>query len=97
MPCSLREHGHRVGADLVGDVAVGGDAIGADDDEVDLAGRMIAPAMLSVITVVSMPSLHQLPRGQPRALQKRPRLVGEARAMRLPASTAPRITPSAVP
>ena len=31
------EHGQRVGADLVRDVAVGGDAVGADDHEVDLA------------------------------------------------------------
>ena len=35
--------------------------------------------MLSVMTVVSMPSLHQLPRRQPGALQERPRLVGEHR------------------
>ena len=28
-----RQHGHRVGADLVGGVAVGGDAVGADDDQ----------------------------------------------------------------
>ena len=27
----------QVGADLVGDIAVGRDAIGADDDEIDLA------------------------------------------------------------
>ena len=33
----LGQHRHAVGADLVGDVAVGGDAIGADDDEVDRA------------------------------------------------------------
>ena len=74
-----RQHGDAVGADLVGGVAVGGDAIGADDDEVDLAlahqrrahvvgddGRVDAVA-------------HQLPRGEPRALQERPRLVGEHR------------------
>src|SRR6266702_3237976 len=33
----LCEDGHAVGADLVGDVAVGGDAVGADDDGLDAA------------------------------------------------------------
>ena len=33
----MREHRQRICADLVGDVAVGGDAIGADDHEVDVA------------------------------------------------------------
>ena len=38
----LRQHGDGVGADLVGDVAVGGDAIGADDHEIDLRRRASA-------------------------------------------------------
>ena len=53
--------------------------------------------MLSAISVVGMPSLHQLPGGEPRALQVGPRLVGEdAREL---ARRAPRSgsTPSAVP
>ena len=33
----LGEDGDAVGADLVGDVAVGGDAVGADDDGLDAA------------------------------------------------------------
>jgi hypothetical protein len=51
-----REHGDAVGADLVRGVAVGGDAIGADDHEIDLALAHQRAAMLSVMTVVSMPS-----------------------------------------
>ena len=38
------QHGQAVGADLVGDVAVGGDAIGADHDQVDFARRAISDA-----------------------------------------------------
>ena len=52
--------------------------------------------MLSVIKVGVDAVAHQFPRRQPRALQERPRLVGQ-HADRLPASTAPRTTPSAVP
>jgi hypothetical protein len=37
----VREHGHGVGADLVRGVAVGRDAVGADDDE------SISPARIS--------------------------------------------------
>ena len=73
----LGQHGDAVGADLVGDVAVGGDAIGADDDQIDLtephhrAGHVVGDDR----RVDAVPD--ELPRGQPRALQKRPRLVGE--------------------
>ena len=71
------QHRHAVGADLVRHVAVGGDAVGADDDQVDLAephhraGHVVGDDRR--VDAV----LDQLPRGQPRALQKRPRLVGE--------------------
>jgi hypothetical protein len=37
--CRARRQRLEVGADLVGDVAVGGDAVGADDDRVDVAAR----------------------------------------------------------
>ena len=74
-----REHRHGVGADLVRGVAVGGDAIGADDDEIDLArahqrsGHAFGnDRRVDAVT-------HELPRRQPRALQERPRLVGEDR------------------
>src|SRR5581483_11364699 len=35
----VSQHGERVGADLVGHVAVGGHPVGADDDAVDLTRR----------------------------------------------------------
>ena len=57
---------------------------------------MKCPAMLSVISVMRDAVLLQLPGGQARALEERPRLVHED-VERLPASAAARITPSAVP
>ena len=54
----LGQERHAVGADLVGGVAVGGDAVGADDHGVrPRPAAIIAAAMLSVMSVVSMPSL----------------------------------------
>jgi hypothetical protein len=44
----LGGEGHGVGADLVGDVAVGGDAVGADDHQVDLAAGFIHHAERAV-------------------------------------------------
>ena len=45
---------HGIGPDLVGHVAVGGDPVGADDDEIDFPRDMRYPAMLSVMSVAGM-------------------------------------------
>ena len=75
----VREHGHGIGADLVGGIAVGGDAVGADDDDVDVAGahQRSGHALGDDRGVDAL--AHQLPRGQARALQERTRLVGDDR------------------
>ena len=72
-----REHGDGVRADLVCRVAVGRDAVGADNDEIDppLLHQRAAHVVgddrrLDAVT-------QELPRRQPGALQERPRLVGE--------------------
>ncbi len=73
------EHRHAVGADLVGDVAVGGNPIGADHHEIDLPelhhrrGHVVGDHG----GVDAVPD--QLPRGEPRTLQERPRLVRQHR------------------
>ena len=73
----LGQHGHAVGADLVRHVAVGGDAVGADDHQIDLtephhrAGHVVGDDRR--VDAV----LDELPRREPRALQKRARLVGQ--------------------
>ena len=71
------QHRHRIRADLVGDIAIGGNAIGADDDAVDFAAahqmaRHVVGDQRHRDTV-----LHQFPGGEPRALQEWPCLVGE--------------------
>ena len=66
-----------VGADLVGGVAVGGDAIGADDDRLDLSALHHVRGHVVGDERDVDAALVQLPRGQPRALQERARLVGE--------------------
>ena len=74
----VRREREAVGADLVRDVAVGGDAVGADDARPPRAPRAIRPAAaLSTMISCGMPSRGQLPRRQARALQQRPRLVDE--------------------
>ena len=71
-----RQHGHAVGADLVGRVAVGGDAVGARDDGLHpplphhLGGHAVADQRHVD------PPLLQFPGGQPGALQQRPGFVG---------------------
>ncbi len=72
-----REHGHAVGANLVGRVAIGRNAIGADNDEVHLAlphqrARHVVGDDGGVDAVA-----HEFPCGEPGSLQKRPRLVSE--------------------
>ena len=72
----LGEHRHRVGADFVRHVAVRRDAIGANDDEIDLStlhhgARHVVGDDRCVDAVA-----RQLPRGQPGALHERACLVG---------------------
>ncbi len=72
----LGQHRHGVGADFVGDVAIGGDAVRAHHHRADLAllhdrARHAVGDQRGWDAV-----LHQFPRGQPRALQKGARLVG---------------------
>ena len=73
----LRQHGHGISADLVGGVAVGGNAIGADDHQVnvarahDRAGHVVGDH--GGVDAV----LHQFPRRQARALQEGPGFIGE--------------------
>jgi hypothetical protein len=62
------EDGHHVGADLVGRVAVGGDAVCADDDAVDLAALHDVPGHVVGDDGDGNLVLLQLPRGQARAL-----------------------------
>ena len=71
---AVRQHGHRIGADLVRRVAVGRDPVRADDD------RSTGPAPSAARRYVGhQPERdavsQQLPGGQPRPLQERPRLV----------------------
>ena len=70
-----REHREPVRADLVRDVAVRGDAVRADDDEVDRAARHQRRGRdVGDERRVDAESV-ELPRGEPRALQHRSRLV----------------------
>ena len=73
----VRHHRDRIGADLVGEVAVGRDAIRADDDEVDVAALHERPGHALGDDGRRDVIAHEFPGRQPRALQERPRLVGE--------------------
>ena len=66
-----------VGADLVGDIAVGGDAVGADDDHVDVAAAHQRTGHAFGDDRGRDVFTHELPRRQPRALQERTGLVGK--------------------
>ena len=71
----------RVRADLVGDVAVGGHAVAADDDRVDLAAAHEPRGGAVDEQLVGDAGAPQLPDRQPRALQQRPRLAREHRQL----------------
>ena len=71
------EHGERVCPDLVRRVAVSGDPVGAGDDEVDLAARHERAGGGVGDDGVRDPDPLELPRGEARALEERPRLVDE--------------------
>src|SRR5215204_4630366 len=72
-----RQHRHHVGADLVGRVAVGGDAVGSDDDAVYLAplhhvtGHVVGDDGDGNLVLL------RLPRGETCALKEGACLVGD--------------------
>ena len=74
-PVMRGEHGQRVGADLVRRVTVGGDPVGAGEHGVDLAGRHQRRGRRVGDHRVRDAGRLELPGGEPRALQERPRLV----------------------
>ena len=74
---TVREHGDRIGADLVRDVAVRRGPVGADDDAVDRARLHEMPDHVVGEERRRDVVLLQLPRRQPRPLEKRPRLAAE--------------------
>ncbi len=84
----VRHHRHRVRADLVGDVAVRRDPVGADDDEVDVALAHERPGHALGDHGRRHVVAHQLPRREARALKERARLVGEH--LRRPCPARPR-------
>ena len=71
------EHGERIGADLVRRVAVGRDPVGAGHDDVHLAARHHRRRGRVGDHRVRDARCLELPGGQARALQERPRLVDE--------------------
>ena len=73
----VRGEGEGVGADLVGDVAVGGDAVGADDDGVHEAAGDDTGGGAIDDDLVRDAFRGQLPRGQARALEERAGLIDE--------------------
>ncbi len=70
------EDGDVVGADLVGDVSVGGDAVCADDDGLDLALAHEAGGHVVAEHGGGDAVVHQLPRGEARALEEGAGFVG---------------------
>ena len=72
---SLRHDRQLVGADLVGEVAVCGDAVGADEDDIDLAlAHVIAGGGIGDYVVTDAQPF-QFPGAEPRALQAGARLI----------------------
>ena len=70
-----REDRERIRPDLVRGVAVGGDPIGADEDDVDLAAAHQVPGGDIRDQRVGYAGLSKLPGREPRALEVGPRLV----------------------
>ena len=90
------QHRERVRADLVGDVAVGGDPIGTDHHRVDGARGEQRPGGGVDEHPVRDAEPVELPRGEPRALEHRAGLVDPHRHVR-PPSCAARIDPERGP
>jgi len=76
---AFRQHGEGVGADLVRDVAIGGYAVGADHDHVDLAFAHEVPGHAVGDEGAGNAFPHQLPCRKPRALQVGSGLVRDHR------------------
>jgi hypothetical protein len=76
MPCSLGEDGYVVGADFVGDVSVGGDAVCTDDDGLDAAGAHEAGGHVVADNGGGDAVGHELPGGEARALQEGTGFIG---------------------
>src|SRR5581483_9626091 len=74
---AFRGNRHAIGADLVRRVPVGRDAIGADEDQVDLARAQQARGGAVGDHRDWDSGAGELPRRQPGALHQRPGLVGE--------------------
>ena len=77
MPAARGGQGQGIGADLVGGVAVGRHAVGAHDRRVDLAAADEPGHRAVDHEIVAHAGARELPHGQARALQQRPRLAGE--------------------
>ena len=72
-----RQHRHRVGADLVGRVAVGGDAVGSHHHVGHQVAAQEVPGHVVGDQLGRDALVQQFPGRQPRALQKGPGLVDE--------------------
>ena len=72
----LGEDGDAVGANFVGDVTVGGDAIRADDDGFDFSGAHLAGGHVVAENGGGDVVMQQFPRGKARTLQERARFIG---------------------
>ena len=73
----VRENGDRIGANLVRGVAIGGDAVGAHDRRLDSALRHHDASHVVADERGRNAVFHQLPGGQPGALQEGTGFVGE--------------------
>src|SRR5581483_9623102 len=71
------EHGNGVGADLVGNVAIGGNAVGADYDRADFSLLHDRSRHVVGDDGGGNAILHQFPGGEAGALQEGAGLVGE--------------------
>ena len=91
-----RENGDHVRADLVCRIAVGRDAIGADDNRINLSALHYVTSHVVGDDRYGNVVFRQLPCGQSQSLEEWSRFIGDDRDL-LPASRAPRMTPSAVP
>ena len=96
-PGRARGEREAVRADLVGHVAVGGDAVAADDHGVELAAGDQPRRGGVDRELVRDPELAQLVHGQPGTLEQRPRLGGDDAASSRRARHSSAITASAVP
>ena len=69
------QNGYLVRADFVGDIAVGGGAVTADQDEIDFAPAHEVPGGVIGDEVMGDAPLFQFPTGEACALEPRPRFI----------------------